>query len=294
MAPHLTLVPPVNVAADRLDEVGDLLRCAADMERPFSVTLGPPATFLPANPVLYLRVGGDAALEPVRRLREAVFVTPLARELPWPFTPHVTLMDGGDPARIEAGVMALAGHLVEVTFDILTLLHEQRDADGVRVWRPLLDAPLGGPSVVARGGLPLELTAGGHLDAGAAAWFDASWDAHDRVLSGAAWAPAEPVSITARRDGQVVGVATGAFRDGEAHLERLIVDPAVRGEGIGGHLLAAYTSDVAARGASRLVLRAVAGGDAQRFYVDRGFVTVATLPRWRRGVDFVLLERALR
>jgi hypothetical protein len=38
----------------------------------------------------------------------------------------------------------------------------------------------------------------------------------------------------------------------------------------------------------------VAGGRAERFYVERGFTVVATLPRWRRGADFVLLERPLR
>ena len=54
VAAHVTLVPPVNVAVERLPEVEVLVRCAAAGHRPFAATLGPPVTFLPANPVLYL------------------------------------------------------------------------------------------------------------------------------------------------------------------------------------------------------------------------------------------------
>jgi len=104
------------------------------------------------------------------------------------------------------------------------------------------------------------------------------------------WQPARTLVVTARREGAVVGAATGVLRDREAHFERLLVDGSVRGEGVGGHLLAAFTSEAVADGASRIVLRTLAG-DAARFYVDRGFRPVAVLPGWRRGADFVLLER---
>lgn len=293
MAPHLTLVPPVNVAAERLGEAEDVVRRAAAAAAPIATTLGPPTTFLPTTPVLYLAAGPDSALTAVERLRAAVFVAPLARHLTRPFVPHVTLVDGGDDRRIAAAVEALADHVVEVTFEGVALLREQRDDAGLRVWRPLLEARFGGPSVVARGGLALELEVGGRLAADASAWFDAAWDAHDRDQSGPGWAPDEPVAIAARRHGEVVGAVAGLVRDGDAHLERLVVDRAVRGEGIGGHLLAAFTAEVGERGASRLVLRTANGGGAERFYRDRGFTMAATLPRWRRGVDFVVMERRL-
>lgn len=292
--PHLTLVPPINVREERLEDVERVIRRAAAGARPISATLGPPASFLPTSPVLHLAVGPGEAVTEVKRLRDAVSVEPMARDLAWPFVPHVTLLDGGDRQRIAAAVEALAGHVVDVTFGAVTLLREQRDEDGVRVWRPVLDASLGGPSVVARGGLELELEVGERLDRDAATWFELAWDAHDRDLAGEGWTPAEQVAVTARREGAVVGAATGVCRDGEVHLERLIVDPAVRGEGIGTHLLAAFTSDVVDRGAGRVVARTIAGGAAQRFYVERGFTVVATLPRWRRGADFALLERAFR
>jgi GNAT superfamily N-acetyltransferase len=290
----MTLVPPINVAEVRLAEAEGIVRSAAAAARPIAATLGPLTTFLPESQVLYLAVGPELATAAIEQLREAVFVEPLARALARPFVPHVTLVDGGEEGRLRSAAEALAGLLLDVTFDRLALLQEQRDEDGTRVWRPLVEARFGGPAVVARGGLEVELEVGERLAHDARAWFEAAWDDHDRALTGPGWAPAEPVTVTARRDGVVVGTATGACRDGEAHLERLIVDPSVRGEGVGGHLLAAFTSEAAGRGAGRVVLRAVAGGPAERFYLERGFTVAATLPRWRRGADFVLLERLLR
>ena len=290
---HLTLVPPVNVAEERLPEVEALVRRAAAACPPIAATLGPPVTFLPDNPVLYLRVAERGVGGGIGALRDAVFVEPLARTLTWPFVPHVTLVDGGDPARVEAAALALADHEVDVVFPGVALMQEQRDDEGERVWRPLLEAPLGGPSVVGRGSLPLALSVGAALDADARAWFDAAWDDHDRHRTGPTWQPAEHLAVVARREGAVVGAATGIVREGDGHLERLLVDEAVRGEGVGGHLLAAFTAAAVERSCHRLVLRTEAGGTAERFYADRGFRPVATLPRWRRGADFVLLERPL-
>ena len=81
---HLTLVPPVNVHDDDMPAALDLLRDAAQRTTPFSLTLGPPRTFLPINPVLYLEVGGDVAA--VDALRNRIFRPPLERNLTWPFS----------------------------------------------------------------------------------------------------------------------------------------------------------------------------------------------------------------
>src|SRR5687768_11841471 len=57
---HLTLVPPVNVREEAVPDALHVLRdAAADTPASLRLTLGPPGTFLPDNPVLYLRVGGD-------------------------------------------------------------------------------------------------------------------------------------------------------------------------------------------------------------------------------------------
>lgn len=155
IAAHLTLVPPVNVREDRLDDALVVLRSAATASRPITVTLGPPATFLPANPVLYLGTHGD--VDAIWALRHRVFAEPLTRPLTWPFFPHVTVRDGGEPDDLEASARVLGAYRADVTFEAVHLLQEARDEAGVRVWRPIADAALAAPAVVGRGGLELEL-----------------------------------------------------------------------------------------------------------------------------------------
>ncbi|HVM02638.1 MAG TPA: 2'-5' RNA ligase family protein, partial [Acidimicrobiales bacterium] len=148
---HLTLVPPVNVREDRLGDALAVLRSAAAATRPLRLALGPPATFLPDNPVLYLVVGGD--LDGLSALRQAVFADPLARPLTWPWVPHVTVADEAEPGRIAAALEALADYRADVTVERVHLL---REGPG-RAWAPIADAPLAAAAVVGRGGLPVEL-----------------------------------------------------------------------------------------------------------------------------------------
>lgn len=192
---HLTLVPPVNVREDRLDDALAVLRAAAaSVPGPLSIELGPVSTFLPANPVLYLAVGGDT--DGVVALRDAVFVEPLSRSLTWPFVAHVTVADEAPVDRIEAAVVALAPYRLAVRLDHVHLLEEGPG----RVWEPLADARLGPAPPAGHGGLPVDL----HLATAGPP------DAVDLLGEG--------VTITARRDGEVVGVLV-AYGDDIVRLE---------------------------------------------------------------------------
>jgi 2'-5' RNA ligase len=179
MPAHLTLVPPVNVREDRLGEALAVLRRAAAATRPLTVTLGPPASFLPDSPTIYLRVDGD-----VQALRDRVFVEPLARPVTWPFVAHVTLADEAPPERIDAALSALADYQVEVAFDRVHLL---REGPG-RVWEPIADAVFAPPAVIGRGGLPVEITVSERLDP----------EAWPSPLAAAARSPASPRAGAAR------------------------------------------------------------------------------------------------
>lgn len=226
MPAHLTLVPPVNVREDRLGEALAVLRRAAAATRPVTVTLGPPASFLPDNPTLYLAVAGD-----VQALRDRVFVDPLARSLTWPFVAHVTLADEADPARIAAALQALADYTVEVTFERVHLL---REGPG-RVWSPIADAPFARPAVIGRGGLPIEMTVTKAVDPQA------------RAVAGV-----EPLVVTARAAGVVAGYAEGWCRPPAAHLSALVVDAGYEDLGVADHLIAAFRSAAAERGCDAL------------------------------------------
>ena len=250
--PHLTLVPPVNVRASELSDALEVLReAAARQPGGLRITLGPPATFLPDNPVLFLDVGGD--LERLRGLRDAVFKAPLERPLSWPWVPHVTLADGIAEERIAAALASLDRYASVADFERVVILEESRG----RHWTPLADARLGPPAVVGTGGLAVRITQGRLLDPLlvealgddeqiknlSAAWTDLA--PSDTARTHAAWtsadgAPAQIV-LTAQRSGQLLGTAV-IRRDLLGARAAVFVLPDVRREGTGGHLLARLES----------------------------------------------------
>jgi 2'-5' RNA ligase len=257
---HLTLVPPVNVRADRRNEALRVLREAAARCRPFTLDLGPPTTFLPDNPVLYLPVREGVA--DVDALRDAVFRAPLARPLTWPFVPHVTIADEADPECIAAATAGLGGYSARMPVDRVHLLQEGPG----RVWAPVADFPFRRPAVVGRGGLPLELTVAGRLDPEAEEFVAAHNGPHR-------------LAVTARRDGRVVGVAAGEVLGDVATLVVLQVEPGERGQGVGSHLLAAFQSEAAARGCRRLAASLPVGCPAEGFLRGKGWVGDGVLQR---------------
>jgi 2'-5' RNA ligase len=283
LAPHLTLVPPVNADAAG---AADVVRSAAGRSAAVRLALGPAATFWPTTPVVYLAVAGD--LDPLARLRDAVLAGPLDRPVTHPFVPHVTLAEHVAPERIPAAVAALADFRADTVLGRLQLLEERPGRD----WDVLLDVPLGGPRVVGRGGLELALTTGEALDAEGAAFFEWAWDGHLAAGYGARAARPRPFAVTARREGAVVGVALGEV-DEELWLDRLVVDPAVRGQGVGTQLLREVESVARSAAAGRAALVCRAGGPAEAFYRQRAWIVDLQLPGWRRGTDFVRMVRLL-
>lgn len=234
--PHVTLVPPVNVNEARVGDALEVLRGAATTMRPFTLQVGPAASFAPDSPTLYLTVDGDDdALASLEALRTAVFRTPLHRELAWPFVPHVTLADGADDDRLEAGVRALADYHVEMLCRSVHLLHEVRDGDGPR-WLPLAETRFGDPIVIGRGGLPLELWVSGLVDPEASAMLESeSQPLPDE--------PSRALVVTARRRDSLVGVLWG---DGD-EVRAVAVTADHRGEGIARHLQARFVAEVDGR-----------------------------------------------
>ncbi len=253
---HVTLVPPVNVPEAVLPAALARLRAgaAAVTATPLRLELGPPTSFLPDNPVVFLPVAGD--LSAMEALRDMVFRPPLERPLAWPWVPHVTLLDGADPDRIGAIVDLLGGFSAEVSVDVVHLLEEGPD----RVWRPLAGERLGATGVVGRGGLALTISESVMADPEVTAFLELHAPRAARVDP----VPVGTVVLVGRRDDEIVGVA----RRNRRWLEAVVVAPEHRRQGIGAHLLAR-----AVDGRARtLAERGAAGAGGAAFLERHGWV----------------------
>lgn len=201
--PHLTLVPPVNVAGQRVDEAVDVVRAAsAWAPGPIDVVLGPVRSFLPDSPVLYLALD-DAGATAATDLRERCLQGPLDRPGRWPFVAHVTVCDEIDDRRAQAAQAALSSFRVGVSLDRLVLLEQSNGA-----WHELADALLGPGTARGRGGIETQLIGGRVPAPDALALFDQA--------DGRPWERTGPVGgmlvVTARRamDGHAHPVTVGA------------------------------------------------------------------------------------
>lgn len=242
VAPHVTVIPPINVAEGDLPAAGELLeRVAVQQPAALEVLLGPAATFQPASPVCYFAVTGDDA-PLIEQLHRSLRTGPLERPDVWPFVPHLTIAVDVDAPRAAAICQALDRWQVPVRFGAVHLLEERR-AEGRPVrWEPIAEAAFGAPVVVGRGGIEVELRV---LSVAPPAWTDDDW------------------VIVARVGGIDVGVARGRSH----RLDELVVDEAHRGLGIGGRLLRAVEDHMRSRGGER----ATASGALAPWLLGRGW-----------------------
>lgn len=135
--PHVTLVPPVDLAERALPAVEEhLVDAVAGME-PFEIHLRGTDTFRPVSPVVFLalRSGADevAALE--ERVRSGV----LGSERAFPFHPHVTLAQAVDPESLDRAGRNMAAF--EARFTVTCVRLYRYGPDGA--WRPVADHRLG-------------------------------------------------------------------------------------------------------------------------------------------------------
>jgi 2'-5' RNA ligase len=140
--PHVTLLPPTALPEERIEEVEEHLRLVAASEHPFKMHLRGTATFRPVSPVVFVPlVQGIADCE---RVEAKVRSGPLAREISFPYHPHVTVAhDLGEPA-LDRAFELLKDY--DAQFEVWGFTLFEQDRQGV--WRPQRDFPF------ARGGMP--------------------------------------------------------------------------------------------------------------------------------------------
>ncbi|WP_369208764.1 2'-5' RNA ligase family protein [Streptomyces sp. PU-14G] len=128
---HITLLPPTEVPASARPAIEAHLAGVALAGRAFRVRLSGTGTFRPLTPVVFVQVAeGGAACT---RLQERVRAPegPLARELHFPYHPHVTVAHGIPEAAMDRAFTQLADFECTWTADGFALYEQGTD----EVWR---------------------------------------------------------------------------------------------------------------------------------------------------------------
>jgi 2'-5' RNA ligase len=153
---HVTLLPPTEVDSSLLPAIEAHLVEVAAAGRPFPMRLSGTGTFRPLSPVVFVQVveGAEACTWLQKQVRDAS--GPVARELQFPYHPHVTVAHGIDDASMDVAFEELADY--EAGWSCSGFALYEQGADGV--WRKLQDFAFGGSVVpsqaehVERGSLP--------------------------------------------------------------------------------------------------------------------------------------------
>ncbi len=255
IVPHITVIPPVNVRDEDLDEVCSVVRAAAASQpSALEVAIGPVTTFAPANPVLYLAV---EPVESVRAVFEACLSGPLDRPQKREFVPHVTIDINRPDDEHPVAISLLSGYRAEVSISGLDLMQLQT-VDDAEQWRPIADAVFGAEAQVDAGSMRVTLTESTLVDPIAAASLGVEPDAALGRGDG------DGLVVTAREPGgRVVGVAAGRRRGRRASVFRSIwVDEGVRGQGVARRLVEAWERAAVAGGAVRAVAPGVTDAES--------------------------------
>ncbi|MEV6564000.1 2'-5' RNA ligase family protein [Streptomyces kronopolitis] len=128
---HITLLPPTEVAAEALPGIERHLAEVAAGFRPFPLRLEGTGTFRPLSPVVYVKVAeGEAGCTALQaRIRAAS--GPCARELQFPYHPHVTIAHGIADEAMDRARSGLADFCATWTIGGFALYEQGADA----VWR---------------------------------------------------------------------------------------------------------------------------------------------------------------
>lgn len=135
---HLTLLPPTEIGAGTDDEVLAHLARVAAAHPPFDLLLRGTGTFRPVTDVVFVAVA--AGISECERLAADVRSGPLAREITYPYHPHITVAQDVPGAALDAVFADLAGF--EAAFEAVSFRLFMHNGD--RQWRPWRDFILTG------------------------------------------------------------------------------------------------------------------------------------------------------
>jgi 2'-5' RNA ligase len=265
--PHVTLVPPTNVADDALASAEQVVREAASGFSPVALSLGPPSTFPDNESVLFLPV---SAQPPLTVLREALFDGPFAGRdrTDRAFVAHVTLDSRRERFVDDQMLGDLSGYTTAVEVATLALLVQDQSTP-LQAWRTLTSYDLAPERVVGRGGLEVHLHAGASLSPTSLALV-ATWDEEAPVPLPSA-ADRDEFFAVATVSSEIVAVATWRVEGDAVVLTRHVVAPSWRGLGLGTRLLSFVEELEGSRARSSMVLARAIDDGHDEYYLGRGF-----------------------
>ncbi|MFI8518347.1 2'-5' RNA ligase family protein [Streptomyces sp. NPDC085481] len=159
---HVTLLPPTEVAEERLPEIEAHLAGIAAGCEPFAMRLQGTGTFRPLSPVVFVKLARGAT--GCNRLQQLIRAGsgPVPRELQFPYHPHVTVAHGISEEAMDRAYEELAGY--EAVWTCRSFALYEQGPDGV--WRKLYDYEFGSgrtvsavSAVPAQGGSPVDTPA---------------------------------------------------------------------------------------------------------------------------------------
>ncbi|MFI1520776.1 2'-5' RNA ligase family protein [Kitasatospora cineracea] len=127
---HVTLLPPTETRTGFLPGIERHLRAVAAAQRPFRMLLQGSGTFRPVSPVVFVRV--EEGAQECRVLEAEVRSGPLARELAFPYHPHVTVAHGLPEPVLDRAYEDARGF--RAVFEVAEFVLSRFGADSV--WRP--------------------------------------------------------------------------------------------------------------------------------------------------------------
>ena len=135
---HITLMPPFEVDETQLPEVEKHLAEAAASRPAFRIHLRGTGTFRPVSPVVFVTV--VRGISSCEQLALGVRSGPLARELEFPYHPHVTVAHDLEDAQLDRAFNELADFECEFDADhFLLYVH-----DSEKGWQPTREFVLTG------------------------------------------------------------------------------------------------------------------------------------------------------
>ncbi|GAB3280942.1 2'-5' RNA ligase family protein [Sinomonas notoginsengisoli] len=121
---HITLV--TTTETDNWDAAETHVRAVASRTEPFRISLRGTGSFRPVSPVVYVNVA--EGFEECVRLHRRLQCGPLARVLPFPFHPHVTVAHDLPSEKLDAAQGALKSY--RASFTVTSMGLYEHDVDG--------------------------------------------------------------------------------------------------------------------------------------------------------------------